>query len=389
MKKYVEPLLLLSIVPVLLLLGCAKAPAADTTAKKPTIQKSGDEPVFEVAGFHLLSGATLETELPYILTGDSTPLETPCLERSKKATQWNTANRDVQKNMEAAAASLPSIVATWFERELSLSVASSDVSKWQIALDSEDLIIRHFATENVRFAAEQQCITAQVRTLPVDQKVVTTLFGTTEFTIVSQTPIDADLIKDMRAAAKKKKLQFNTVTTYKKAKDEKGRPIFKKGKPMFEAPDGTLVPKKQVPPMKKRPVYEVIISAPKGLFLAYGDMPQTHFESENNPASCKINLIFDDMTPRIPECSQMKDLGLGVAMAESPDEVIVKLATTEATGEQSIPYDQVGFVQAGGTGFAWVTPRRLEEGAVLEVDSLVLHPTDAKSESLTPFTYGQ
>jgi hypothetical protein len=42
----------------------------------------------------------------------------------------------------------------------------------------------------------------------------------------------------------------------------------------------------------------------------------------------------------------------------------------------------------GGRGFAWVTPKQLEEGAELRMETLILHPDDkVVEEDLKKFSY--
>lgn len=384
-KFYSRWLVRITMLMVTGMLGCRAASPASTASDAKNVQQVADEPSFEVGGLHMMAAATTESQLPFLTVESGIPVESPCFFRSKKAQQWETLNSHVQQLVQTNATSVSAALISWMTGQLEMAIAPADSAPWTMVVG--DLMIRHYATQKVRLQDEQQCFTQQRRSLSGNAKVATTLIGTTAFTIQSKTPISRDLAKKMKKQGGKKGARIKIVATYPKATDERGRPVFQKGKPMFVAPDGTLVKRRDVPPMRKRPIYELQVKVPKGVYVAFGDMPNHYWKAENDAAQCEINLIFDDMTARIPQCTALNDMGFGVAMADESNKVIVKAATAEGTAEVEMTYGTVGFIQAGGTGLAWVTPRRLEEGAILEIDTVILHPTTTKSESLQPFKY--
>lgn len=388
MKYLIKLMIAASAMALAGLVGCSPAAPVDTNATgKNVVLKAADEPEFEVAAIIPLARATENRTLPFVADESGAPLETPCLERSTKAKQWTTSNVKVQSALRDSKAQISQAVLAWIQEALADGNPIAGMGNWQVGLYEETVLIRHFATNDVRFNAEQTCITESIRTLPVDREVVTTLFGATGFSVVSPSPMDLDMVKAITKAGRKLRVQIKPVPTYPRARDENDKPISNNGIPLFEAPNGTLVRKKDVPRPKDRPVFELRFTVPRGLYLARGTMPASRFEFHAAPAGCTINLIFDDMTPRTVSCLGTTQMGFGVAMGENPDEVMVKAATLDDTGEKELPYDQVGLVQVGGTGFAWITPGRLEEGAVLTVDTLILHPRPATEEDLQKFKY--
>lgn len=367
--------------------ACSPAKPVNTVTGSLFYEKTATEPEFEIGSFHTLGAATQQSMIPYLGQKDGSLVETPCFEGNRKARQWKTQNSSIIETLEMRKDEVSSAVLEWFKAQLETPPSNAVLSNWSVSIDAENVLIRHAKNEDVALAEDQQCFTEKIRALPNGSKVVTTLFGATKFNITSRAPLDFQEVKQLRNGIRKAGAKLHSLPSYNRAKDKKGRPIFKKGKPMFEAPNGILVFKKDVPRPKDRPVYEMTLKIPKGLFVAFGDMPAFHIEEEKGPAVCKINLIFDDMVPRIPNCPEIKDIGFGVSMADEEGSVIVKAATEGETGQSVIPYGTVGLVQAGGTGVAWVTPKRLEEGAFLQIDAWVLHPSDKKSENLMKFKY--
>ena len=392
MKQSIRNLLLVAVTGCFLTVGqagCGASEPVKTSAPKKVTQTAADEPPFEVAAIHILPKATEDRILPFVSTSNGTPIETPCLVRSKKSKQWTTTNRQVLNTLRQNQGRISAALMTWLAADAPDALPASEVAGWKAVLYEETAMIRHFATDDVRFATPQNCITDTVRMLPQGNEVITTLFGVTGFSLLSPSPMHPDTVKALKNMAQKKRIHIKTVPTFQRARDAQGKPMFKKGKPLFEAPDGTLVLKKDVPLPRDRPVFELVFNVPKGIFVAEGNMPRTRFAVHQAPPGCQINLIFDDMTPRVPECLGSSEMGFGVSMAENPGEVVVKIATAFATGEAVIPYDQTAMVQAGGTGFAWVTPRRLEEGAVLQMDTLTLHPKNPLPDTLKKFSFGR
>jgi hypothetical protein len=156
------------------------------------------------------------------------------------------------------------------------------------------------------------------------------------------------------------------------------------------APDGTLVPAREVPAPAKKPIYEIVFTIRDTLFFAAGDMPSTYWTLQDEQVKCEVNLIFDDIIPRVPECAEFGEAGFGVSQAEEENEVVVKISGDGATFEKIMKYNQADIILAGGRIIAWVTPRSLQEGAVLEIHTLVLnkHP-DPDPDELPRFKFGK
>jgi hypothetical protein len=177
--------------------------------------------------------------------------------------------------------------------------------------------------------------------------------------------------------------------TYKPAVNENGKKVFKKGKPLFQAPDGSLVLKRDVPPPAKRPVFEVIVNIPMVLNFAYGDMLPSNISYELNSKACEIGLIFDDLTPRAPECLELKDAAFGIQEGDDSSKLIVKMADGETTSGTEVEYGKPAMITTGGRVVAWVTASRAEEGARLLIDSIVLQPSLKTVESFPKFSFGK
>ena len=388
MRRFSIISLLTSVVVVAMGAGCSSSAPDTDSSRQKMVLAAEDEPTFEVAAIYPLEQATQDGTLPFIALPGGAPMETPCLERSRKAKQWTTANPEVIEALTSKAAEISDSLMKWIQAELADDESRSAMSSWRAEVYDNAMVVRHFNTDDVRFSADQLCITDNLHMLPADREVVTTLLGATAFSVLSETAMDPAAVKAVVQAGRKNRMQVKPVPTFPRATDEKGKPMFRKGRALFVAPDGTLVPQKDVPRPKDRPVFELQFKAPKGVFAAVGVMPKTRFASARAPLECQLNLIFDDMTPRAPLCLGSNQLGFGVAMGDNPGEVLVRAATTDATNERTIPFDSTAMIQVGGRGFAWVTPKQLEEGAELQLETLILHPDDkVVEEDLKKFSY--
>ena len=367
--------------------SCGAPPPPPPAAPVP--MAAGDEPSFVIAGFEALEEASTASTLPYFSTAGGRPSETPCIAalKDKDAVVWDTANPDVVGSIEANVLPIKAGILRWVVTALAREEDRSVVSAWQ--LDIDELTVRHLTGDRVRLDAAQQCFADGSMMLPAGARVVTTLFGAKKILVRSSIPMDKALVNQMKARAKKQNLQLSSVMTYKRATDEKGRPLFRKGKPLFVAPSGLQVLQKDVPPVAKRPVYELVVRIPSGLHFAFGWMPASHWKMENVKGQCNLNLIYDDLTPRVPECPQITNVGFGVSEGDDPSkEVIVKVSADAALAQKVVPFDTTALIAVGGRYLVWVTPRRLELGADLEIDAVMLNPSNDREE-LLPFKYGR
>ncbi len=359
----------------------------DTVETLAPPEKMEGEPEFDIAGFQVLKEAKTAAVLPYLMGYDGTLVETPCWAVTKNTKSWQTENPSVLKDMEKHDVAIQGAVMAWARNVLLPPDTSWNiVSSWRVALEKPQIV--HANLEHIRLLEDQQCIDEQTVALPQKSKTVTTLFGALELHFESKTPLDAKLLKKMRKAARKASARLKSVQyEYPRAVDAGGEPLKdEKGRPLFQGPSGEHLLRFKIPKPKNRPVFEWKLVFRKPLYVAFGDLPSHVWVREVDPLQCSVNLIFDDTTPRVPECAGAKGTGFGVATGGSPETVVVKVTTDGTTVSEEVPFNTRKMIQVAGRVIVWVTPKKLEEGALLNIDSLVLAPDSNSGDAPVSFS---
>ncbi|MBN2803892.1 MAG: hypothetical protein JXR91_12430 [Deltaproteobacteria bacterium] len=367
----------------LFFIACGETVVEQRTVSAPPPKL--DEPGFQIASFNIMSVAQMFDKLPYLSVDGGKISPVKCFEKEDDVKLWETQNPEVFKYIQANGLAVEEAIKTWLKTEL-LNDVNADLTNVKIDIDNP--AIRNIDEGSIRFDNNFECLSADIKMLPADSKVVTTLFGAKKLILKSASPFEPLLLKKMKKSGAKKNIQVISVMTYKPAVDENGKKVFKKGKPLFEAPDGSLVLKKDVPSPAKRPVFEVIIKIPMVLNFAYGDMLPSNISYELNSNICEIGLIFDDLTPRAPECLELNDAAFGIQEGDDSSKLVVKMADAESTSGTQVEYGKPAMITTGGRVVAWVTAGRAEEGARLLIDSLVLQPSLKKVELFPKFRFG-
>ncbi len=350
--------------------------AGNVKAETPATSRHMEgEPEFHIASFEILKEAATTIDLPYLAGSDGALMDTPCWTVTKNTKSWQTQNPAVLEDLKKNHAAVQSAVMAWAQKELlPASVKSSITTSWQVALEKPE--ISHVTLTHVRLQKDQQCIDEQTATLPKGSRTVTTLFGALELHFESKTPLDSKLLKNMRKTAKKASGQLKAIRyAYPPAVDAGGKPQKdERGRPLFLGPNGEHMLRFKIPKPKNRPVFKWKLVLMNPLYVAFGDLPSDVWAKEVDPLQCSVNLIFDDATPRVPKCTGAKDAGFGVAAGESTETIVVKVTTDGITVKEEVPFNARKMIQVAGRVIVWVTPKKLEEGALLNVDSLVLAP---------------
>ncbi len=366
------------------LLGTACGPKKESTPAAVAPSKFEDEPEFRIADLTLLGQVTTEAELPYLIGPSGARSETPCYAVTDKPQSWATKNPRVLHGLQNNDATIQSRVIAWAQDQLLPAESSSNSGGWQVAFEGHTIV--HAGIEQVRLAEDAECID-ETAALPAGSMTVTTLFGVRELAFKSAAPIDAATMKKMRGAAKKARHRLKARSfDYPRAEDAAGNPLKdEKGRPLFDGPNGEHLLRSKIPKPKNRPVFEWTLTLGEPLFIAFGDLPGDMWGRELDPARCSVNLIYDDPTPRLPECAESGDAGFGISTGSSPDSVKVKVAADGETVTEEIPFNTRQRLQVAGRVVLWIVAQKLEEGAVLNIDSLVLAPGSGPDGALDSF----
>ncbi len=344
------------------------------------------EPEFDIAGFGVLKEATTDAALPYLAGADGVRAETLCYAVTKNIQSWQTKNSSLLENFKKNDAAIKNAITAWIRNAIFVSDAPSNTeASWRIELKKPQIV--HTKLENVRLQKDAQCIDEIIDTPHKSNKTVTTLFGALELHFESDTSLNAEILKKMRQAAKKASFRLKTDRyEYPRATDAGGKPLKdEKGRPLFQGPADERLLRHKIPKIKDRPVFTWKLVFSKPLFFAYGDLPSDAWAKELDPMQCSVNLIFDDATPRVPECTSTKDAGFGITASGSKETVIVKVTADGVTVEKEVRFHTREMIQVAGRIIVWVEPKELVEGATLNIDSLVLAPGSGPDNALDSF----
>jgi hypothetical protein len=335
----------------LLVGACGGAPEPVPEAPRPP-PVPVEEPTFKVWEMGALARARTDAPVPFLIDGAGAPVETPCFERARGLKPWDTGRAQVISKLEANGEAIRAAIRA-FALEPIFSgdeeLASTLAVAWEVPA------IVHAPGGKVRLAADQACIDPGARSLPEGARAVTTLFGARELRFTGQEPLAKDRLAALRKAAEKAKLRF--------------RPLTAEGEPATG----------------KRPAHGFRLSFPSPLWFAWGDLPKEAWGREQDPAECRLNLVFDDVVPRVPECGGPADVGFGAVRGESAGAVVLKVSADGVTAGATAKAGETVMVQAGGRVIVWLTPTPIVEGVEVAVDTLVLDPGGGPGGDLVPF----
>ncbi len=352
--------------------GAAHEEVEEPSPLPAKASKDVDEPTFRVWSFGVLDAATREVRLPYMIGDDGAKLGEPCYQQARGLKPWETQRTEVRTKIDEHAAGIEQVILDW-AAEVLLPEGES-TSGWHASYERPAVV--HAPNEKVRLAGDQQCV-SEKGSLPVGSKTVTTLFGAKRILLKSPQPLSKQLLKRMRKTAKKAKLGLKPLRAYRRALDEDGKPESgSDGEKLYISPDGRLVPAKQIPKGAKRRVYELEINAWKPIWFAYGDLTEEAWLREFVTEKCEVNLVYDDPTPRGAECGEPGGVGFGVALVEG-GKMEVRVAADGFTARRVSKFDDVEMIPVGGRVIVWVKPRKIDEGAEIKINSLVLDPDSA------------
>jgi hypothetical protein len=230
-----------------------------------------------------------------------------------------------------------------------------------------------------------KCIGEKTGKLPQGSRAVTTLFGARVFHFKSPKPVDNETLVAMRKAIRKAGMKIEEAESYVLARDDNGKTkVNPEGKKLYTSPDGKLILKKQIPRPKDRVAYEWTLLSKTPIYFAWGELPSEALKREFNKEKCALNLVFNDATPRVPECP-FQEAGFGVLPWPEPSEAVVRVTADHITRSEIVAFDKVQMIQVGGRVVVWVKAEKIEEGALLKVDSLVLDPGAGPPDALKSF----
>ncbi len=366
-------------------LGCGAGQnlgAEDGASAASTAADFEKEPEVRFSNFSVPTEAATQTSSPYLVTFDGSPVDKVCFQPVRPKRVWKTQNPEIIKKLTDSSEEIEKVIIAWFGE----TMVSEDLrAELDIETSYENVVVDHAPLEKLRLSQKQECIDGATGGFLPGTRIITTQFGARKFSFKSDSPIQADDLRSMRKAAGKAGCRLSAkLFDYPKAlgldgkrrKDEKGRRLF-------EGPKGEFLKKADIPPPGKRPSLEWSLSCDKPLYFAVGEIVNDGWAKEISPEKCSVNLIYQDATPRVPECGEFKDAGFGIEEIRGEEALTVKVTTDGVIVKEKVPFGERQAIQVAGRVVVWVEPERIVAGALLHVDSFVLEPNTASAEDLS------
>jgi hypothetical protein len=328
----------------------------------------------------------MRPNLPGWVVGDSPISQSACFEQIRRPLVWQSQNQTVLRNLNQGAEESGGAVYEWLRNEVFQGTVSG-VRLDKLDITFEKPMIAHVPVEQIAFDEKQVCLSGPERSLPIDATAVTTMFGAKAMVFKSSRPIPREQIMEMKRAAAKKGVRLIPKNAYTPALDDDGKPLRnEKKKRLFNSPDGELIPKKEVPSPRKRPVVEWELVLRKPIYLAYGTLPKKRWRRTSETALCEVFLVFDDVAPQVPSCPGFNLAGFGATRSKKPNHITLKIATGDDTLLREVPLD-AEIMLAEENMILWLSTASVEEGARLRVESLWID-TGAPPPKITDFRKG-
>ncbi len=372
--KFVFQIILLAmLLPAASLTGCAKTVTVAPTPVSTDLSSEG-EPNLHIGNFLVLEEATDAPEIPYASSGNGTQLEDPCFDVETGLKAWETSNPKILDLIDANKDALNDTLRRWIES--AFEAFEDDGLGGGFELTLTDQVVLHAAPKNTRLSLNQTCVSVSMGQATFPAQVITALFGVKTIDLKNNEPFDPKTVKKMRKAAKEMGIKLQaTPAEYPRAEGEDGKPLKdEKGRPLFEAPDGTHILRMKIPAPKDRPIFDWRLRFKEPLYFAAGDLPEGSWASETDPLLCEAFLVFDDVTPQPLDCEKLPEAGFSVSRGAGDSEVELKVTVDGVLTSKTVRYAEQTEVVASGRVVAWVTVDRVEEGAKIQVDGAVLFP---------------
>lgn len=351
--------------------GCAggqKPEAEFPDSRGQTKKRATDYKVFAA-----LTQATTAAELP-VLMGKKGEDFTPCLKTSSELSPED-AGPTVAMAIEDNAVAVNQAIRSWFVDALApIGLTEELAARWQVRVEEPKIATVDFG--QIRFDDKQQCVSTDTGFFPKNVKVATTLIGAQKFHFKTDLPIPFDVQEEMKKAVASEKMMMESPAffAYEPAIDKTGKAVTNhNGEALFMAPGGRFVVEKEVPPPESRTMKEWTITAPRPLYFAYRELPDEAYRREGEQNVCDVHLVWNDLTPRKPECDQFMESSFVVTKAKTGD-VDVTITTDGKNVGATIPFGKTEMLQVSDRILLWLSPTPIEEGVLLRLNSFVLGP---------------
>jgi hypothetical protein len=243
---------------------------------------------------------------------------------------------------------------------------------------------------NLRFVDNPQCIQPGTGWLAEGVRAVTTMIGARTFNFKCATGVGVDQQEELMQGVGTENIviESEALFNYEPALDENDEPMKNEtDEILFKAPDGTLIPEKEVPPPEQRLMKEWTMRAQNPIFFAFKEIPEDAWRRESEKDHCDVYLVWGDVTPRPPECEEFTESAFSAVKED--DGVAITITTGGENQGTVLDYNKAEMLQINDRILLWISPKKIEEGVLLRLNSLVLNPLglDAVTPKATEETY--
>lgn len=365
-------------------------PAKETTFKEQSRKSKRSRPSksseSDAQVFAALHKATTMSDLPFLMDDDGI-VNIPCFNIIEGLAPQD-ANFEFRGMINDYENQINQAIRNWFIEDLAPSGLSESIaSNWQIKV--EDPVVLSVQNQDVRFIPDQQCVDERRGWLREDTIAVTTLVGGRKFKFSSSTPVDNYLQEEMIQAVGMQNmvLESPTLFVYEPATDGVGNPMInREGQQLYKSPSGSFITEQEIPPLEERLMKEWTLTSEVPLYFAYRELSRDGWRREFKKDVCNVYLVWGDVTPRPPECDEFSESGFS-AKKGLDGEVEVTITTGDNATQATLSYGNVSVIPVSDRILLWIKPKKIEEGVMLRLNSLVLNPqnvagmTRSKSKS--------
>lgn len=361
-----------------LLLGIALVTVASSCGKKaePVVETTTVAPAPKGPDYQVyapLKKATRAKTMPF-LVGDEGVEEMTCFQ-AIEGLEYSDAGMAERKLIEDHGSELASALAAWMVSELTpIGLTEAQAARWEVT--AQDAVVLEVPDERVRFVDGPECISDKTGWLPKGTRAVTGLIGAKSFSFEASIPVSKDLKEEMLRVIEGKgiKLESEALFRYEPLKNTKGELIAnEQGVPMYLAPDGTQIPETEVPPESQQVMKEWSMEFEQPLYFAFHELAQDAWRREAEKDKCDVNLIWQDVKPRRPDCEEFDESAFSIVKTED-GEASITITTGEDNKGVVMGFKKAERVQLNDRIILWLSPVEIEEGALVRVNSLVLDP---------------
>ncbi len=360
--------------------GCGKK--ADPVMETTTAAPAPTGPDYQV--FAPLEEAMRARAMPFLISEGGGIEENTCFQ-IVEGLEPSSAGMAERAPIEDSGDKVARALAAWMVSELQpLGLTEVEAARWEV--DVEDPVVLEVSKERLRFVEDPECISDQTGWLSEGTRAVSALIGAKRFVFKTAVPVGKQVKEEMlRVTADKGiKMESEALFQYKPARDKKDELIAnEQGVPMYVAPDGTHIPETQVPPESQQVMREWTMEFEQPLYFAFRELPEDAWRREAQRDKCDVNLIWQDVTPRRPDCEEFNESSFSVVKTEK-GEVSVTITTGDDNKGAILEPKEAKRVQVSDRIILWLSPVEIEEGALVRINSLVLDPkpmaTQAKDQ---------